>query len=246
MWEKPLAFMGLAFMSDIIAKIVFAVMVASSKGFPNVGLLSGGVVTALAAGAVSIMMTMLFQGTITYTIFQLFMEGKASVWKSLTRSLSRVLSVFLATLTSIVGGGIVCLGTVFILPRILGPLGAVLGAVGTFILLYFFFTTWFVFAPACVVERLGAFASLDRSGKLTKGYRLKISEIMMLLVGASKMIEAIAERVIPDMGITSLIVTALLLLVPLTFSSLTPAVVYYSLRVAKENLTPESLADIFD
>jgi hypothetical protein len=128
----------------------------------------------------------------------------------------------------------------------LGPVGSFLTALVVFILMSFFFTTWFVFAPACVVERLGALASLDRSGKLAKGHRLSISGICLLLVIFSRTVSFIAGKIFPDSGIISAIVKILIVLIPTTLASLAPAVAYYTLRVVKENLTPESLADIFD
>jgi hypothetical protein len=240
--------MGLACASEIIALVlVVAVMLLGGNllGPLSESPSSGAIISGVIGGVVYVMTTMLFQGMITYTIFQLFMRNAASVWESLTRSLSRVLTVFLGTVAAIAGGGLVCFGTAFILSR-LGPIGALFSVLVTTILMSFFFTTWFVFAPACVVERLGALASLDRSGKLTKGYRLRISGIFLLLVLISKTVSFIADKVIPDLGIISVIVKTLIVLIPVTFASLAPAVVYYSLRVAKENLTPESLADIFD
>jgi hypothetical protein len=250
MWKKPFAFMGLTFASEIAAAILLAAVIflggSSFRALSKTGSSSSEIVASVIGGAVYVMTMMLFQGTLTYMIFQLFMRDTASVWESLTRSLSKVLTVFLATVAAVVGGGIVCLGTGFILSRMLGPVGGLLGFFTAIFLGYFFFTTWFVFAPACVVERLGALSSLDRSGKLTKGHRLKIGGVFVLLVVVSTIFNVIANKLIPESGIITIIVKILIVLVPKTFASLVPAVVYYSLRVVKENLTPESLADIFD
>ncbi|MDR2179335.1 MAG: hypothetical protein LBP21_03410 [Synergistaceae bacterium] len=249
MWKKPLAFMGLTLASEIVARGLFQLFLS---GNPLSAVRLSKLTSDMLGGAIYLITTMLFQGTIIYTIFQLFMQDRASVWDSMTRSFSRVWAVLLATVVAMAAGCFVCLGTVFILtrPSVLYRMSAFAGGfvalLTALLLASFFFATWFVFAPACVVERIGALASLDRSGKLTKGYRLKILGILALLQIFLRVVDFIAGKVVPGSGIPGIILRIAIILVPVTFMTLVPAVVYYSLRVAKENLTPESLADIFD
>ena len=43
------------------------------------------------------------------------------------------------------------------------------------------FTAWYVAIPACVVERLGPWTSLQRSAALTKGNRWKVARLIIVL-----------------------------------------------------------------
>jgi hypothetical protein len=108
---------------------------------------------------------------------------------------------------------------------------------------------WYVAPPVCVVERMGALKSLNRSGHLTKGRRLKIFGMLLLLIIVSAIITSIVRfilnRTIGSEFVGTLI-EAVANAVPMALFNIMPVTVYYGLRVEKENLTASSLADIFD
>jgi len=120
---------------------------------------------------------------------------------------------------------------------------------------------WSVATPARVVERTGVFASIGRSGELTRGSRWRIFWLFFLwfivggaiqqtllgLVGmgstgamasATNRLGALAS----GYGVLALVITVASTLV--TYTGL--AVIYYELRRLKEGIGPEALASIFD
>jgi hypothetical protein len=109
------------------------------------------------------------------------------------------------------------------------------------------FCACYVAVPACVVERQGVFASLSRSGFLTKGHRWRIFGIAIVLVIASAVVQAIAEAVLGAMGLYIAVFGPLVLTsVVSAFGAVVNGVVYYQLRVAKEGVDIEEIARVFD
>jgi len=109
-------------------------------------------------------------------------------------------------------------------------------------------TRLFVAMPACIVERLGVSASLERSGELTKGQRWPIFALLLLTwilgtIGFSVVSAALA----PIGGATAariggFICSALVS----SFNSIVVVVVYHDLRVAKEGIDIDRIAAVFD
>jgi hypothetical protein len=213
----------------------------------------------------SVLLTLLFQGAVTYGVFQVIMEGRASVGESISRALSRVGTLLLMGIAVFFCfGGLFVLGSVFSVLEVVS-LGYFLSynAVPQFAVFVFFlialFTaiilfitlpcSWYVASPACVVERTGAFVSLGRSARLTKGHRLKIFGMLTLVLAAIAIISKIVDSVTAGAfggGFVVTLISVLTNVVPVTFVNVMSAVTYYSLRVAKENLAATSLAEIFD
>jgi hypothetical protein len=270
MWSKPVAFIGITIISSIIATLgalaVAALVVLVYAGnMENFWVIVqmiylGGdrgllvmmrvLVYVIPCAVVAYMIIVfMFQGAVTYAVFELFMRGRASVWEGFKRSIPRALSVFIGAFIAMLTFTVVCVVIPIILGYSLRWLGAVVGiiiaAVGSVVL----FNMWYIFAPACVVERLGPVASLSRSSDLTKGYRGKISGILMLFVIVAILINAIAEFIGDKVFGGGTVATILVFVVrqlPMTYAGLIAPVIYYSLRVVKEGLAPENLADIFD
>jgi hypothetical protein len=113
----------------------------------------------------------------------------------------------------------------------------------------------YVATPACVIERLGAKASLRRSRELTKGHRWAIFGLILLVVVvpliagagvafAAGLIGAAAGRTVDRALVT--VVTFALQTVMQSFAAVLKAVVYHDLRVAKEGVDIETIASVFD
>jgi hypothetical protein len=106
----------------------------------------------------------------------------------------------------------------------------------------------FVAQPACVIERLGPNGSLRRSRELTKGYRWQVFAVFIFV--------SVAAALAAGAGIT--VVT--LLIGPVAgavgqfvvqafigaFSAVLYAVTYSGLREAKEGVSVDELASVFD
>jgi hypothetical protein len=108
------------------------------------------------------------------------------------------------------------------------------------------FTMWFVAIPACVVEQIGPWKSLDRSEALTKGNRWKLFGIMLLLGIVSVVGDALMGALTVAAGMTigilgSLIWSALVD----AFSATLVVVIYHDLRVAKEGVDTDQISAVF-
>ncbi len=112
-----------------------------------------------------------------------------------------------------------------------------------------------VSAPVRVVEGLGVFASLSRSGDLTRGHRGAILLLFVLYSGGSMAIEGWARQI--GSGVYFVSHPAWNLLGPLIVVSLAQALgaligaagvasIYFELRTAKEGVSIEALAAAFD
>jgi hypothetical protein len=255
LWTQPGMFFGLTLLSLVIPMLLGG---ALGRVLAAAGIVFSGpaarIVPALVTFLLVAMFMLLFQGAITYAVFQIFMEGRASVTESLERSFSRVIDLLLAMFwAALITGGIIIL---ILLPF---AIIAAFGIINSFITLIFtiaailtpsvLFCRWYVVAPVCVVERTGSLQSLRRSGYLTKGRCLKIYGLLtlvMIIIGIiSVVVNFIIIRTIDAEWIRRLISTVFNV-VPIAFANVMSTVVYYGLRVEKEDLTATTLADIFD
>lgn len=109
------------------------------------------------------------------------------------------------------------------------------------------YTLYAVALPVCVVERLGVFASMQRSAELTKGYRWRVFGLFLVKLVLSAVfggiLLALAELGGPlSVRITNFIWIAL----SSSFFSIVYVVAYHDLRVAKEGIDIERIAAVFD
>ncbi|HLU68178.1 MAG TPA: hypothetical protein VKZ63_17965 [Kofleriaceae bacterium] len=150
-------------------------------------------------------------------------------------------SVGLARLFPVLGVGIlvgIC--------TLLGLLALIIGAIVVGCMLY-------VAVPAAVMERPGVFGALQRSADLTKGYKLQIFGILLILGLIERFFtfaldQAILGDAVPSMGDVKAYFWVLMLVI-ITLASLNAtvnAVVYHDLRVSKEGVQTEELARVFE
>jgi len=108
-------------------------------------------------------------------------------------------------------------------------------------------TMLYVATPACVVERLGPFASLSRSAVLTKGSRWRVFGMICVVgfIGAigSRMVEALAYAVGPTIAPVVKVIWQGLLG---AYSAILVVVTYHDLRVAKEGVDTDQIAAVFE
>ncbi|MFG0316265.1 MAG: hypothetical protein ACF8XB_03250 [Planctomycetota bacterium JB042] len=103
----------------------------------------------------------------------------------------------------------------------------------------------FVAIPAAVVEKPGVFAALSRSSELTKGNRLAIF-VLTILVGVLVMIPSVVLALVFDAdGVAFMVAVALLGALVGSFSAVLQTVVYHDLRAGREGLDVQELADVF-
>jgi len=110
------------------------------------------------------------------------------------------------------------------------------------------FTMWFVATPVCVVERLGPFASMGRSRRLTKGYRWRVFGLILLLVLISVIVSPTLGAALGAMGNKFLVIIGSLVWSGIwgAFYAIAAVVAYHDLRAAKEGIDIEQIAAVFD
>ncbi|HET8538961.1 MAG TPA: hypothetical protein VFL83_03715 [Anaeromyxobacter sp.] len=105
--------------------------------------------------------------------------------------------------------------------------------------------------PAVVVERPGVFGALRRSSALTKGKRLAILAVFLVLGVIAVAVSLAGSMVLPALtgSFAPMLGTVLGLVVNVVFGTLfwvAPGVVYHDLRVAKEGVATAQLAAVFE
>jgi hypothetical protein len=103
----------------------------------------------------------------------------------------------------------------------------------------------YVAVPVCVIEKRSVFASLSRSGVLTKGYRWQIFGVFLLVTVVRLIVESLLT-LLGGGGIWAPLLNFAWQVLATTFSAVLVSVVYHDLRVAKEGIDIGTLASVFD
>ncbi len=103
---------------------------------------------------------------------------------------------------------------------------------------------YYVAIPVCVIEQLGVTASMGRSAALTKGNRWSIFGLFLLVTVVSALVGALLSRI--GGGALGALLNFGWQIVATAFGAVLVVVVYHDLRVAKEGIDIESLANVFD
>ena len=168
------------------------------------------------------------KGAIVYGAFQDMRGRPFSLGAALSRCLARIWPI---------------LGTSLLVSLIAG-VGTLLLIVPGFIALLMLY----VAVPACVVEGLGPAASLGRSAELTKGFRWKILGLI-LLVSLISIICSLLVTFILTLFTGAFVATLgkfAVQALTAALSGVLAAVIYYSLRAAKEGIDIDRIVSVFD
>jgi hypothetical protein len=183
---------------------------------------------ALAAWLLQVVLTQVAVGAISYGVFQEMRGQRADFGQCVARAIALIFPV---------------LG-VSIVTALAIAIGAVLLVVPGVILACML---WVVI-PVAVVERPGVFASLSRSGTLTKGHRWQIFGILLLIGIAEGVASYALTRIFGGIGgfllgqLAGWVVTA----AGSAYTAVSTAVGYTMLRFSKEGVGIEDIARIFD
>ena len=110
------------------------------------------------------------------------------------------------------------------------------------------YIAWSVAVPAYVQERIGVFASFDRSRGLTRGSRWKIFAILVVWWIVAALLQAPAEMLTAAAHIPSyaqVLVSTLVQAVTSMVLATLQATIYVELRDVKEGVLPKDLEAIF-
>ncbi len=174
-------------------------------------------------------------GAVTFGVLQQLRGERASIGHCLSVGISRLLPVI---------GVAICVG-------LLVGIGLLACLVPGII----FQCMFFVAVPAAVVERGGVGGAMTRSKDLTRGFRLRVFGLWVLLLIVSIVIGAALAMVLIDVSDAGAYQqsysTMQLVLVPVTlvvsaWSSCAAAVAYYHLRSIKESVDVDEVASVFD
>ena len=185
-------------------------------------------VLALGSGLLTLLMFAVCQPAILFGAFQTMRSRDFELGEALAKAVERlmpVLGVSLLMLAAILAGSLLLL-----IP------GLVL------------WTMFMVAVPACVVERLGPIASLRRSAGLTKGNRLRLFGLFLLLLIGLTALRYLVNLVGLSIGgpFAAGVLDVAFDTLSSAFELVAIAVVYHDLRVAKEGIDIEQLAALFD
>jgi len=190
------------------------------------------------------LLTLLTQGAIAYGVYEVNMGKPAQFVESLSKGCERISDMISAALA--VGLCYVLIGVVgFIAVMAIGNIAFIFVGLPAVLFMIFLWCKWSVLIPACVVERLGAMDSLNRSSDLTYGCRLKIFALYLMnftILLIVFFVTAILTSIHPALSVVELIVDA----IPMAFLNVMTAVIYYELRSVKEGVSIDSLANVFD
>ena len=173
----------------------------------------------------------LAQASVAYAVYQTLLGEPVTLWQSLVKALPRVPALFFVSLLT----GF-CIGLGFLL--LIVP-GILLSA------------AWVVAVQACVIERASLMTCIKRSEALTKGHRLKIAGliIMITLVGWFITDAGFLPFFLRGLGLPGWVAVAgyaLVRLILTAFSSVMYAVIYFDLRTIDEGLPLGRLGRVFD
>ncbi len=183
------------------------------------------------AYSVTMLLVLVEAGAITHGVIHHLAGKRVSLGAMLSAGLRRALPLLLVGLLSYV---IVLLGMILLL--VPGVIFACALAAAL---------------PAVVVERPGIFGAIKRSFALTKGKRLAIFAIFLVLFVVIIAITAVGSFLLPQLTASFSPMLGLLLglVVNAVFGTLfwvAPGVVYHDLRVAKEGVATAQLAAVFE
>ena len=187
----------------------------------------------------------LIQGTTIYAVYQVLRGNAVSLGESVSRGIVRLATLCFASVLIVIS--YILLLFLFsimnsFLIRLLGNMGVVLSAILCGFLFIKFTCMWSVTMPSCVVERLGATASMGRSMDLTKEHRMKIFGLVLIDLAFNALLRFIGNSIPSRFGfIGSLVALILFLSIPLTFSCVMYAIVYYDLRAVKEGVSIDDM-----
>lgn len=168
----------------------------------------------------------LLSATLAYAVFRSLQGERAGIGEAISKGFGVILPVIGA---SILLGIVIFIGSLLLIVP-----GVILACM------------YYVAIPAIAVERIGVGAALARSAALTRGHRLSIFVLFLLLVLGGLGLGAILVAALVASPTAGLIVAALVTAIVGIVGAVTHAVAYHDLRVVKEGVSTSTLVAVFD
>ncbi|MBV8751524.1 MAG: hypothetical protein JO328_01545 [Hyphomicrobiales bacterium] len=194
----------------------------------SIPLIDDSVTLSLIAWILMLLLGPLAQAIVLHVAFQDMRGGLVSLTEAVRSVVGRLLPLI---------GLAICMGVAI-------AVGVLLLIVPALILL----TMWYVAYSACIIERRGVFASMERSGALTKGHRWAIFGTWLLLAITGAILGAVVSALIGLSESSGLVMAGSLAWTALVsaFGIVFAVVVYHDLRVAKEGIDTRQITAVFE
>jgi hypothetical protein len=255
----PLLVNGIYFIFNVALGRVFAALGIArvSPGIvptsPGMVLPSPGMIFLMSIITLILFLSqyMFGQGVLLTGAFQRLRGEPLRVGAALQRALARLLPLIaLGILVSLamIGVTLAYMTVLWVLGFVLGRLVAVLFFT-IFVPIFILYVMWSVVVPACLVEGLGPVASMARSADLTRGYRWRVTGIILLLALialAALIVLVILFALTRFNPVVVLIVEMAGLVVWTGYLNCVIIMIYHDLRVAKEGIDTSQIASVFD
>lgn len=186
-------------------------------------------VLSFLVSLLDLLLGLMLQGAVAVCVYRYLQGSKATIGSSISAVMPNLVALVIA---AIIMGVAVALGfLLLIIP-------------GVLLLLVFFVTV-----PACVVERIGPIQSLQRSIALTKGYRVEIFLLIIILcliiIVATFVVGLILALITQNVFIVA-IGTVIAYMLTYIFSCVAGAIVYADLRMRKDGIGLDRLVQVFE
>ena len=234
--QNPLTYLGLPLLALLPGLLVRIIIHFTAS--PLLGLVT----------IISPLLMLCLQGAVTYAVYQGLRGEKAGFRESIWRGLARFFSILWASILI----GLSFYGCIMIVAFSASTGVAIISILGVFIFIFLIILLCcmlLVSLPVCVVEKQSALNSIRRSVDLTKGYRLKIFALLLIVFLCTILFYGLAIFIVALSAKYVAIITIMLTLtfiIPTAFTSVMIAVIYYNLRQVKEGASLDSLTGVFD
>ena len=219
-------FVSFLFLALVFYGVSFAAGAVLGLALPGPAVEGEASLAGLVIFALFFLMFLLLTATLTYGTYREMRGDPAGPVACITKGLPLVLPVLAVALVSFV---LIFLGMLALI-------------VPGFVVM----TMLWLAIPIAVIERPGIVESLARSRALTKGYRLHVFGIVLLIGAANVGIDAALRSMLgPESGAYTGL-SACVDTVFLVLQSVMPAVGYFHLRSVKEGIGVDEIADVFD
>ncbi|MDR2443650.1 MAG: hypothetical protein LBE31_09040 [Deltaproteobacteria bacterium] len=253
--DRFLQLYGFSFLGNVPI-IIGMLITGNAAPQSDISSISSGLAGVFGGFAIiSALLNMCLQGSIAVCVFKVLRNEESNFSECLQKGLSRLGSLFcisliliaLLTLYFVVGSLVIGIAIAAKSTFLIAILGVALVLFGLTL-----FLSVVVSIPACMIERAGAFESIKRSMQLTKGNRVTIFFILIIvfiILFIVSFVTALLSIFFASGGIISTIleiVTILINTIPTALSFVCFSVIYYELRSVKESFSIEDEADVFD
>lgn len=205
--ENPLVFLSLALIGALPSMLMWLAMPSMSHLNPSYGKIIPILLFSLVVAAT-------IMGAISYAAFQAADDIPCSIGEALSASFAKILSLIMIGLLVFF---LICGGTMLIVATGIGKSFGVGVLIGMGIV---FFCMAAVCIPACVLEDLGPLASLNRSAELTKGNRLYILLLLIIVLVGGFLVNVLTGLLGGILGYVGGDIPGLLLTIIATISSI--------------------------